>query len=115
MTDLESFAARLKTLTEGRASTPRVKDGVMTLALDVGGFSAARRDAVADAIREGALLVPGVKDLRIAMTTERRSIRIIRDYYGSRGLGFVNTTPALLHREGGGGPNPLCRQTWPLP
>lgn len=87
MTDLESFAARLKTLTEGRASTPRVKDGVMTLALDVGGFSAARRDAVADAIREGALLVPGVKDVRIAMTTERRSVRIIAVASGKGGVG----------------------------
>lgn len=87
MTDLESFAARLKTLTEGRASTPRVKDGVMTLALDVGGLSAARRDAVADAIREGALLVPGVKDVRIAMTTERRSVRIIAVASGKGGVG----------------------------
>ncbi len=87
MTDLDNFAARLKTLTEGRASTPRVKDGVMSLALDVGGLSAARRDAVADAIREGALLVPGVNDVRIAMTTERKSIRIIAVASGKGGVG----------------------------
>ncbi|HKY82508.1 MAG TPA: hypothetical protein VJM09_13665, partial [Sphingobium sp.] len=73
MTDLESFAARLKTLTDGRASTPRIKDGIMTLALDVGGLSPERRDAVAAAIREGGLSVPGVEDVRIAMTSERNA------------------------------------------
>lgn len=87
MTDLESFAARLKTLTDGRASTPRVKDGIMTLVLDVAGLSATRRDAVADAIREGALLVPGVTDVRIAMTAERKAMRIIAVASGKGGVG----------------------------
>ncbi|HEX7875446.1 MAG TPA: Mrp/NBP35 family ATP-binding protein [Sphingobium sp.] len=87
MTDLESFAARLKTLTDGRASTPRVKDGIMTLALDVGGLSPQRRDAVAAAIREGALSVPGVQDVRIAMTAERKGLRIIAVASGKGGVG----------------------------
>ena len=56
MTDIDDFAARLKTLTDGRASAPRVKDGIMTLALDVGGLAPERRDAVAAAIREGGLM-----------------------------------------------------------
>ncbi|WP_340266211.1 Mrp/NBP35 family ATP-binding protein [Sphingobium mellinum] len=87
MTDLESFAARLKTLTNGRASSPRVKDGVLTLALDVGGLSPDQRDGVAAAIREGALSVPGVLDVRIAMTVERRPIRIIAVASGKGGVG----------------------------
>ncbi|EZP71689.1 Chromosome partitioning protein ParA [Sphingomonas paucimobilis] len=87
MTDLESFAARLKTLSDGRASTPRVKDGVMTLALDVGGLSAGQRDAVAAAIREGGLTVPGVTDVRIAMTAERKAMRIIAVASGKGGVG----------------------------
>lgn len=87
MTDLESFAARLKTLSDGRASTPRVKDGVMTLALDVGGLSAGQRDAVAAAIREGGLTVPGVADVRIAMTAERKAMRIIAVASGKGGVG----------------------------
>ncbi|HEX7743154.1 MAG TPA: Mrp/NBP35 family ATP-binding protein, partial [Sphingobium sp.] len=87
MTDLESFAARLKTLTDGRASTPRVKDGIMTLALEVGGLSPQRRDAVAAAIREGALSVPGVQDVRIAMTAERKGLRIIAVASGKGGVG----------------------------
>ena len=87
MTDLENFAARLKTLTDGRASTPRVKDGVMNLALDVAGLSPEQRDAVAAAIREGALTVPGVTDVRIAMTAERRPLKIIAVASGKGGVG----------------------------
>ncbi|KFG90667.1 ATP-binding protein involved in chromosome partitioning [Sphingobium herbicidovorans NBRC 16415] len=87
MTDLESFSARLKSLTDGRASAPRVKDGIMNLVLDVGGLSAERRDAVAAAIREGGLLVPGVKDVRIAMTAERKPLRIIAVASGKGGVG----------------------------
>jgi len=87
MTDLESFAARLKTLTDGRASTPRIRDGVMTLALDVAGLSPSQRDGVAQAIREGALLVPGVTDVRIAMTAERKPMRIIAVASGKGGVG----------------------------
>lgn len=87
MTDLESFAARLKSLTNGRASAPRVKDGIMNLALDVGGLPAERRDAVAAAIREGGMLVPGVKDVRIAMTAERKPLRIIAVASGKGGVG----------------------------
>ncbi|MCP1470579.1 ATP-binding protein involved in chromosome partitioning [Sphingobium sp. OAS761] len=87
MTDLTDFAARLSALTDGRASTPRVKDGVMTLALDVGGLAPERRDGLAAAIREGALTVPGVTDVRIAMTAERRALRILAVASGKGGVG----------------------------
>lgn len=87
MTDLDSFAARLNQLTDGRASAPRVKDGIMSLVLDVAGLSAEQRDAVAAAIREGGLLVPGVQDVRIAMTAERKAIRIVAVASGKGGVG----------------------------
>ena len=87
MTDLESFADRLKTLTNGRASTPRVRGGVMTLALDVAGLDSEKRDAIAAAIREGGLSVPGVQDVRIAMTAERKGLRIIVVASGKGGVG----------------------------
>jgi len=75
MTDLDDFAARLKTLTDGRASAPKVKDGVLSLALDVGGLSSQQREAVTAAIREGGLKLPGVTDVRIAQTAERPAER----------------------------------------
>ena len=59
----------------------------MTLALDVGGLAPERRDAVAAAIREGGLMLPGVTDVRIAMTAERRAPRIIAVASGKGGVG----------------------------
>ncbi|MCI4588680.1 Mrp/NBP35 family ATP-binding protein [Sphingobium sp. BYY-5] len=92
MTDLADFTARLNALTDGRASAPRVKDGVMTLALDVGGLSPDQRDGLAAAIREGGLTVPGVTDVRIAQTAERtltesKPLRIIAVASGKGGVG----------------------------
>mgnify|MGYP001250708492 CR=1 FL=1 len=95
MTDLDDFAARLKTLTDGRASTPRLRDGVMMLSLDVGGLGPDQRDGLIAAIREGGLTVPGVSDVRIAMTAERRPLRILVVASGKGGVGKSTLTANL--------------------
>ena len=103
MTELADFAARLTALTDGRASAPRIRDGVMTLSLDVGGLGPDQRDGLAAAIREGGMTVPGVSDVRIAMTAERRPLRILAVASGKGGVGksTVSTNLAVAFAQMG--------------
>jgi len=65
------LTARIDALAEGRASGHRLRDGVLSLVLDVGGLDPAGRDALAARIEAAARAEPGVADVRIAMTAER--------------------------------------------
>ena len=87
MTDIDTLTAHLTTLTQGRASPPRLRNGMLTLALDVSGLTPDARDAMEAAIREAALVVPGVDDVRMVMTAERKSLRIVVVGSGKGGVG----------------------------
>lgn len=87
MTDLKALSQQLATMTGGRASPPRLKDGVVTLALDVSGLDPAARDAMAGEVRSAALSAPGVSDARVALTAERKGLRIIAVGSGKGGVG----------------------------
>jgi ATP-binding protein involved in chromosome partitioning len=87
MTDLDTLTADLATLTQGRASPPRLRNGMLTLALDVSGLAVDAREAMEQAIRTAALAVPGVEDVRMVMTAERRTLRIVAVGSGKGGVG----------------------------
>jgi ATP-binding protein involved in chromosome partitioning len=71
----------------GRVSAPRMKEGVASLILEVSGLSAAQRAETERRIRAALVGVPGVRDVRIAMTAEKAERRIIAVGSGKGGVG----------------------------
>ena len=87
MTDLSALADRLSSLTMGRASAPRLREGMLTLVLDVTGLSGPAREAMEREVKNAVAGEPGVEDVRIAMTQEKTSLRIIAVGSGKGGVG----------------------------
>ncbi|WP_443969769.1 Mrp/NBP35 family ATP-binding protein [Sphingobium sp. CR28] len=81
-------ADRLAAATGGRMTSARVRDGVLSLVLDVSGLNAAAREQLeAEAGAVGRSL-PGVQDVRIALTAEKElPPRIIAVGSGKGGVG----------------------------
>jgi ATP-binding protein involved in chromosome partitioning len=72
---------------EGRIAAPRLKDGIASLVLDVGGLSGDQRAGLERKIRAALVGVPGVGDVRIAMTADRRAPTIVAVGSGKGGVG----------------------------
>jgi ATP-binding protein involved in chromosome partitioning len=70
-----------------RISAPRFSEGRVSLILDVTGLSAAQRDALDKTVRTAIEAVPGVTDIRIAMTAEKVGRRLIAVGSGKGGVG----------------------------
>ncbi len=70
-----------------RISAPRLSDGRVSLILDVTGLSLAKRDALEAAVRAAIKPLPGVTDIRIAMTAEKVGRRLIAVGSGKGGVG----------------------------
>jgi ATP-binding protein involved in chromosome partitioning len=72
---------------EGRTAAVRLREGVASLVLEVGGLAAEQRAALETRIRSALAAVPGVVDVRIAMTTDRASRTIVAVGSGKGGVG----------------------------
>jgi ATP-binding protein involved in chromosome partitioning len=70
-----------------RISAPRFSEGRVSLILDVTGLSAAQRDVLDKTVRAAIEAVPGVTDIRIAMTAEKVGRRLIAVGSGKGGVG----------------------------
>jgi ATP-binding protein involved in chromosome partitioning len=70
-----------------RASALRLQEGIASLVLDVTGFDASRRAALEKEIRAALAAVPGVGEVRIAMTAEKVERTIIAVGSGKGGVG----------------------------
>jgi ATP-binding protein involved in chromosome partitioning len=71
----------------GRASAPRLKDGVASLVLEVGGLAAATRGALERSVREALAAAPGVREVRLALTAEKAERTIVAVGSAKGGVG----------------------------
>jgi ATP-binding protein involved in chromosome partitioning len=74
-------------VSEGRVQAPRVNESVASIVLDVTGLTAEARANVERHIRAAIVGVPGVDDIRIAMTADKVQRTIIAVGSGKGGVG----------------------------
>ena len=87
MTHIDALSQRFSTLSSGRASGLRLRDDILTLVLDITGLGPEERLAMTDTLEREARAIPGIADIRIAQTAEKRSITIIAVASGKGGVG----------------------------
>ncbi len=87
MTDTEALKAALPPAAQGRLQSLRLADGVAALVLDVGGLAKAAREQLEGAVKQALGGQPGVNEVRVAMTADKRQTRIIAVGSGKGGVG----------------------------
>jgi ATP-binding protein involved in chromosome partitioning len=74
-------------IASGRIAAPRLNDGKVSLILDVTGLSPEQRDTLDRAVHVTLETVPGITDIRVAMTSEKVGRRLIAVASGKGGVG----------------------------
>ncbi len=87
--ETDPLAAALSSVSEarGRIAAPRLREGVASLVLDVGGLSAETRAGLEGRIRAALAGLPGVREVRIAMTADKVERKIVAVGSGKGGVG----------------------------
>jgi ATP-binding protein involved in chromosome partitioning len=85
----DPLTAALSTVGEarGRVAAPRIRDGVASVVLDVGGLSTGQRADLERRIHAALAEVPGVREVRIAMTADKVARTIVAVGSGKGGVG----------------------------
>ncbi|MEP9358486.1 Mrp/NBP35 family ATP-binding protein [Sphingomonas sp. KR3-1] len=86
MIDNDALNAALAPIAAGRA-TARIEGARASVVLDVTGLAEATREALEADIREALAALPGVDEVRVLMTSERRTRRLIAVASGKGGVG----------------------------
>ena len=89
MTEISELAAALDGVpnAKGRAAPPRFAEGRASLVLDVTGLDETARDLLQADVKRALIAVPGVTDVRIALTAEKTGRRIVAVASGKGGVG----------------------------
>jgi len=87
--DIARLTAAAAELSEGRTSGLRLLDdsGLLAVVLDVSGLAVEDRKPLEDRLRAGLLAEAGVREVRIAMTAEKKAMTIIAVGSGKGGVG----------------------------
>ena len=87
--ELARLTAAAADLSEGRSSGLRLLDdsGLLAVVLEVSGLAVEERGPLEDRLRAGLLAEPGVREVRIAMTAEKKALTIIAVGSGKGGVG----------------------------
>lgn len=87
--DIAHLTATASELSEGRSSGLRLLDdsGLLAVVLDVSGLAVEERKPLEDKLRAGLLAEPGVREVRIAMTAEKKAMTLIAVGSGKGGVG----------------------------
>jgi len=85
--DQAALEEKARALSGGRTASIRLKDGNATIGLNVTGLGEAERQALVDALKGGLAGLPGIKEVRVAMTAERKAPMLIAVGSGKGGVG----------------------------